>query len=74
MDKNSHIFKHLKQSKTCSQKYSPNCFKILDTAKYPIFLKLKEASVLHKQLKTRTQCSGRAHDNSIYFLTFSLSG
>ena len=28
--KNSHIFKHLKQSKISSQKYSPNCFKILD--------------------------------------------
>ena len=35
-------YKHLKQSKTCSQKYSPNCFKILDTAKSPILLKLKE--------------------------------
>ena len=31
-DKNSHIFKHLEQSKTCSPKYSPNCFKILNTA------------------------------------------
>ena len=41
-DKNSHIFKHLEQSKTCPQKYSPNCFKILDTAKSPILLKLKE--------------------------------
>ena len=42
-DKNSHIFKHLKQSKKCRNKYSLACFKILDTAKSHIYLKLKEA-------------------------------
>ena len=28
-DKNSHIFKHLKQSVECNNKYTLNCFKIL---------------------------------------------
>ena len=42
-DKNSHIFKHLKQSVECNNKYTLNCFKIIDSAKSSFHLKLKEA-------------------------------
>ena len=42
-DKNSHIFKHLKSSKTCSNSCNDSCFKIIDRAKSYHQLKVKEA-------------------------------
>ena len=42
-DKNSHIFKHFSESPSCKILYTPSCFTILDIAKNPIDLKLKEA-------------------------------
>ena len=42
-DKNSHIFKHLKSSKTCRNSCNDSCFKIIDRAKSYHQLKVKEA-------------------------------
>ena len=42
-DKNSHIYKHLKGSKTCEDKCSNNSFEIIDSAQTQYSLKLKEA-------------------------------
>ena len=46
-DRNSHVFKHLNNSTNCKNHYTPNCFKILDSAKTTYTLKLKEA--IHSQ-------------------------
>ena len=41
-DKNSHIFQHLKNP-NCKNKFSSDCFKIIDSAKSSFSLKIKEA-------------------------------
>ena len=43
IDRNSHVFKHLHNCTNCKKHYTPNCFKILDSAKTTYTLKLKEA-------------------------------
>ena len=43
LDKSSHIFKHLLNSKRCSQSCSAVCFEILDSVPIKFQLKLKEA-------------------------------
>ena len=42
-DKNSHIFKHLKNSPTCKSLCNESCFKVLDSANNYHSLKIKEA-------------------------------
>ena len=42
-DKNSHIYKHLKGSKTCEDKCSNNSFEIIDSAQTQYSLKLKDS-------------------------------
>ena len=42
-NKNSHIFKHLKNSASCKDVCNESCFKVLDTAKTYHNLRIKEA-------------------------------
>ena len=42
-DKNSHIFKHSKNSASCKDVCNESCFKVLDTAKTYQNLRIKEA-------------------------------
>ena len=42
-DRNSHVFKHLNDSTNCKNHHTPNCFKILDSAKTIYTVKLNEA-------------------------------
>ena len=41
-DKNAHILKHLSKNSDCKNNTSPNCFKIIDSDKYFLKLKIKE--------------------------------
>ena len=43
-----YIFKHFSESPSYKSLYTPSCFIILDTAKNPIDLKLKEALYINK--------------------------
>ena len=67
-DRNSHIFKHLHNSTNCKNHYTPNCFKILDSANTTYTLKLCNLH-LHTQLKEAIHIQNRKpklNTNSAY--------
>ena len=58
-DKNSHVYKHLRQSSQCKDTADANCFSILDSAPSKYQLKIKEGMyiswlnpILNKQVKS----------------------
>ena len=61
-DWNSHFFRHLNNSTNCKNHYTPNCFKILDSARTTYTLKLKEA--IHIQNRKSELNSQMQHINT----------
>ena len=48
-NKNSHISKHLSKNSDCKNNASPNCFKILDSDKSFLKLKIKEGFYITRE-------------------------
>ena len=67
-DRNSHVFKHLNNSTSCKSHNTPNCFKILDSAKTIYTVKLNEAIYIQNrkpELNTQIQLIKSSCNNQL---------